>query len=430
LSKNVAFHPLLYDRGIPGEKLEKPQMPVFEYKGVTAAGKKTSGVQDGDGLKAVKAKLKKDGVIVLEIREGSSASAARGNISFTFSSRVKLGDLANATRQLATLLSSGLPLMEALSVLVEQEETAALKGALSSVRDSVREGASLADALKTKPKAFSQLFVNMVSAGEASGTLEVTLDRLADFLDEQVRFRGRVSASLAYPAFMSVVGIGMLFFIFSFVMPRMVGMFQDMKQQLPFITLMLLWIVKFLSSFWWALLLALGTGVYYFRRYMRTPAGRENIDARLLRLPVFGTLIRMIAVSRFTRTLGTLLQSGVPTLAALDIVKSVVGNTVLANAIQKARENVREGEPIADPLRRSGLFPPVVVQMVAVGEKSGELEKMLLKISDSFDRTVETRLTGLMALMEPMIILAMGLIIGFVVIAIMLPMLQMSSGVQ
>ena len=406
-------------------------MPVFEYKGVTATGKKVSGVQDGDGLKAVKTKLKKEGVIVLEIREGSSMSAARrGNLSFSFGSRVKLSDLANTTRQLATLLSSGLPLMDALSVLVEQEETEALKGALSSVRDSVREGASLADALKSNPKAFSQLYVNMVTAGESSGTLEVTLDRLADFLDEQVKFRGRVSAALAYPAFMTVIGIGMLFFIFSFVMPRVVGMFQDMKQQLPFITLLLLGIVRFLSTFWWALLLAIAGGVYYFRRYARTQAGRENIDARLLRMPVFGGLIRMIAVSRFTRTLGTLLQSGVPTLTALDIVKNVIGNTVLANAIQQARENVREGEPIADPLRRSGLFPPVVVQMVAVGEKSGELEKMLLKISDSFDRTVETRLTGLMALMEPVIILVMGLIIGFVVIAIMLPMLQMSSGVQ
>jgi general secretion pathway protein F len=406
-------------------------MPVYEYKGVSASGKKVSGVQDGESLKSVKTKLKKEGVIVLEIQEGSSARAKRrGTVNFTFGSRVKLGDLANATRQLATLLSSGLPLMDSLSVLVEQEEIEALKSALSSVRDSVREGASLADALKENPKDFSQLYINMVSAGEASGTLEITLDRLADFLDEQVRFRGRISAALAYPAFMTVIGISMLFFIFAFVMPRIVGMFQDMKQQLPFITLMLLAVVRFLSGFWWALLLGIAGGVYYFRRYARTQAGRENIDARLLRMPVFGSLIRMIAVSRFTRTLGTLLQSGVPTLAALDIVKSVVGNTVLANAVQKARENVREGEPIADPLRRSGLFPPVVVQMVAVGEKSGELEKMLLKISDSFDRTVETRLTGLMALLEPVIILAMGLIIGFVVIAIMLPMLEMSSGVH
>ncbi len=406
-------------------------MPVFEYKGVTASGKKVSGVQDGESLKFVKTKLKKEGVIVLEIREGSSARAIRrGTANFAFGSRVKLTDLANATRQMATLLSSGLPLMEALTVLVEQEENAGLKAAMASVRDSVREGASLADALKEHPKAFSQLYINMVSAGEASGTLEITLDRLADFLDEQVRFRGRVASALAYPAFMTVIGIAMLFFIFSFVMPRVVGMFEDMKQQLPFITLMLLWTVRFLSTFWWAILIALSAAVYYVRRYLHTPAGKEAVDARLLRLPVFGVLIRMIAVSRFTRTLGTLLQSGVPALTALDIVKSVVGNTVLANAIQKARENVREGEPIADPLRRSGLFPPVVVQMVAVGEKSGELEKMLLKISDSFDRTVETRITGLMALMEPVIILAMGLIIGFVVIAIMLPMLQMSSGVQ
>lgn len=406
-------------------------MPVFEYKGVNAHGKKASGVLDGESLKAVKSRLKKDGVIVIEIQEGTAARAARrGAMNLSFGSRVKLADLSNTTRQLATLLSSGLPLLEALSVLVEQEESAALKSALSAVRDAVREGASLADALKGQPKAFSQLYINMVSAGEASGTLEITLDRLADFLDEQVRFRGRIAAALAYPAFMTVIGVGMLFFIFTFVMPRVIGMFQDMKQQLPFITLVLLAIVKVLTSFWWAILIVLGLGIYYFRRYASTTAGRENIDARLLRLPVFGSLIRMIAVSRFTRTLGTLLQSGVPALAALDIVKSVVGNTVLANAVQRARENVREGESIAEPLKRSGLFPPVVVQMVAVGEKSGELEKMLLKISESFDRTVETRITGLMALLEPIIILAMGLIIGFVVIAIMLPMLEMSTGVR
>ena len=390
-----------------------------------------SGVQDGDSLKAVKGKLKKEGIIVLEIQEGTSRQAIRHDVmSFSFGHRVKLVDLANATRQLATLLSSGLPLMEALSVLVEQEEVVALKGALASVRDAVREGSSLADALKANSKVFSSLYVNMVSAGEASGMLDITLERLADFLDEQVRFRGRILAALAYPAFMTIVGVGMLFFIFSFVMPRVVGMFADMKQQLPFITVILLNAVRFFSSFWWAILLALGGAAYYIRNYIHTPAGKEALDIRLLRLPVFGSLIRMIAVSRFTRTLGTLLQSGVPTLTALDIVKSVVGNSVLARAIQNARENVREGEPIADPLRRSGLFPPVMVQMVAVGEKSGELEKMLLKISDSFDRTVETRITGLMALMEPVIILAMGLIIGFVVIAIMLPMLEMSSGVR
>jgi len=406
-------------------------MPVFEYKGVTVAGRKVSGVQDGESLKAIKTKLKKDGVIVLDIREGASVRAARrGTTVITFSNRVKLTDLANATRQMATLLSSGLPLMDSLSVLVDQEENEGLKSALSAVRDSVREGASLADALKENPKVFSQLYINMVSAGEASGTLEITLDRLADFLDEQVRFRGRISAALAYPAFMTIIGISMLFFIFSFVMPRIVGMFEDMKQQLPLITVILLGTVRFLSSFWWAILITIAGVAYYIRRYLSTQAGKENFDARLLKMPVFGTLIRMIAVSRFTRTFGTLLQSGVPTLAALDIVKSVVGNTVLANAIAQARENVREGEPIADPLKRSGLFPPVVVQMVAVGEKSGELEKMLLKISDSFDRTVETRLTGLMALLEPVIILVMGLIIGFVVIAIMLPMLQMSSGVR
>ena len=405
-------------------------MPVYEYKGVTSQGKKVFGVQDGEGLKAVRTKLKKDGIVVLEIREGGGLRARGSREVRLFGGKVRLGNLANATRQLATLLSSGLPLMDALTVLVEQEETQALKSALSSVRDAVREGASLAEALKENSKAFSQLYINMVSAGEASGTLEITLDRLADFLDEQVRFRGKFAAALAYPAIMTVIGVGVLFFLFSFVLPRVVGMFEDMKQQLPFMTIALLWVVKFLSTLWWAILIVLGGSGYYLQRYFSTPTGKAWLDARLLRFPVFGNLIKMIAVSRFTRTLGTLLQSGVPTLMALDIVKSVVGNTVLAEAIHTARENVREGESIADPLRRSGLFPPVVIQMVAVGEKSGELEKMLLKISDSFDRTVETRITALMSLLEPIIILVMGLVVGFIVIAIMLPILQMSSGVR
>ena len=406
-------------------------MPVYEYKGVTAQGKKISGVQDGDGLKSVRAKLKKDGIVVLEIQEGGKLRAGRSREVTFRSSKVRLQDLANATRQLATLLSSGLPLMEALSVLVEQEEAPALKSALSSVRDSVREGASLADALKANPKAFSPLFVNMVSAGEASGTLEITLARLADFLDEQVRFRGKFAAALAYPALMTVIGVGVLFFLFSFVLPRVVGMFEDMKQQLPFMTIALLWLVRIISKGWWAILIGGGAAGYYLRRYLRDRRrARPGSTSSMLRLPVFGSLIKMIAVSRFTRTLGTLLHSGVPTLTALDIVQSVVGNTVLAAAIHRARENVREGESIAEPLRRSGLFPPVVIQMVGVGEKSGELEKMLLKISDSFDRIVETRITALMSLLEPVIILVMGLIVGFIVIAIMLPILQMSSGVR
>jgi general secretion pathway protein F len=405
-------------------------MPVYQYKGVDSRGKKLSGSVDGDGLKAVKAKLKKEGVVVLEISEASSAKAARrGEITFG-RTRVRTRDLANATRQLATLLASGLPLMDALVVLVEQEESAALKQALSSARDAVREGSSLADALRANPKAFSTLFVNMVSAGEASGTLEITLSRLADFLDERVQFQGRIAAALAYPALMTVVGIGVLFFLFSFVLPRVVGMFEDMKQQLPVITLLLLWVVRFVSTFWWLILIAVGTAAFFLKRYLDSPEGREMADVKVLHLPVIGSLIRMIAVSRFTRTLGTLLQGGVPALTALDIVKSVVGNTVLADAIQRARENVREGESLADPLRRSGLFPPVVIQMVAVGEKSGELEKMLLRVSDSMDRTVDTRITALMSLLEPVIILIMGAIVGVIVIAIMLPILQMSTAVR
>lgn len=406
-------------------------MPVYEYKGVSSSGKTVSGVRDGENLKAVKARLKAEGIVVLDIREGGHLRAGRAReISFGFGRRVGLADVADMTRQLATLLSSGLPLMDSLNVLVEQEGKSGLKAALSSVRDAVREGASLADGLKANPRVFTQLYVNMVAAGEASGTLELTLDRLADFLDEQVQFRGRLGAALVYPAFMTVIGAVTLIFIFTFVMPRVTGMFEDMKQQLPLITLLLLGIVNFLSTFWWLLLLLLAGGGYYLRKYAATAHGKERLDNLVLRLPVVGTLVKMIAVSRFTRTLGTLLESGVPALTALDIVQSVIGNTVLADAVRRARENVREGESIADPLRRSGLFPPVVVQMVAVGEKSGELEKMLLKVSDSFDRSVDVRISRLMALLQPVIIVLMAVVVGFVVIAVMLPLLQMSSGVR
>lgn len=387
-------------------------------------------MMDGESLKAVKLRLKRDGVVVLEISEASSVRAAGVREVAFGRGRVRMGDLANATRQLATLLSSGLPLMDALSVLVEQEDSPGLKAALSAVRDDVREGSSLADALRANPKAFSSLYVNMVSAGEASGTLDITLERLADFLEEQVRFRGRLAAALAYPALMTVIGIGVLFFLFSFVLPRVVGMFEDMKRQLPLITLVLLGIVDFVSRFWWLIIIAAAAAAYYLRRYFNTPEGRGRLDSMLLRMPIFGGLIRMIAVSRFARTLGILLQAGVPALTALDIVKNVANNTVLAAAIQRAKESVREGESLAEPLRRSGLFPPIVIQMAAVGERSGELERMLLKVADSFDRAVESRITALMSLMEPVIILVMGTVVGFIVIAILLPILEMSAGVM
>lgn len=405
-------------------------MPIYEYKGVNATGKSISGVLDGESLKTVKAKLRKDGIVVLEVHEGGAVRAARSR-EFSFGGgRVKLIDLANATRQMSTLLSASLPLMEVLSIIVEQEEKAGLKAAFSSVRDSVREGSSFADALRANPKVFSQLYVNMVTAGEASGTLEITLERLADFLEEQVRLQGRLTAALVYPAFMTVIGIVMLIVILTYVMPKVIWIFKDMKQQLPLITVMLIGTVNVLTSYWWLILLALGGGGYYLRRYFRTPDGKAKLDAWLLNLPLFGALIRMIAVSRFTRTLGTLLEGGVSTLTALDIVQNVIGNSVLVEAVRKARESVREGESIADPLRRSRLFPPVVVQMISVGEKSGELEKTLLKVSDSTDRMVDMRITAFLSLLEPVIILVMALVIAVMIIAILLPIIQMSSGVR
>jgi general secretion pathway protein F len=407
-------------------------MGVFEYKGISADGKSVVGMVDADNSKTARTKLRQSGIFPTEILEGSHPGKSSGrSVAHTikglgWGERVGLMDLSVATRQLATLLAANLPLMEALTALVDQIEHRELKKVIASVRERVREGSSLAGVLGMYPRIFSDVYVNMVNAGESSGTLDAMLVRLADFLEYQVRLRNHVRAAFAYPILMLVVGIGTLFLLFAYVIPKVTQIFEEMQQALPLSTVILIATSQFLSRYWWALIL-LGLGIAVgLQRYGATPEGRNHLDRLMLRIPILGRIMLLVAVSRFTRTLSTLLTSGVPLMAALDVVKKVVHLAPVSDAIDRARENVREGQSLADPLRKSGMFPPLVTHMIAIGEKSGELEPMLVKVSEAYDNEVETTIVTLTSLLTPVMILVMGLIVLFIVASILLPIFELS----
>jgi general secretion pathway protein F len=306
-------------------------------------------------------------------------------------------------------------------------DNARFKRILGGVRQQVNEGTALADALAEHPDVFPELYVNMVRAGETAGNLEVVLARLADFLDAQLQLRSKVSAALLYPAIMLVVGSIILSILMIVVVPKLTTVFADSGRALPWNTRLLVFASESAANYWWALLAAAALAIYGLRRWRRTPAGRETWDRAVLRLPVFGSLARMIAISRFAKTLGTMLQSGVPILRALDIVKRVIGNAVLQQVVEQARDAIQEGESIAAPLKRSGQFPSMVTHMIAVGERSGQLEPMLEHVAVAYDREVELRIRRLTTLLEPVMILLMGGTVAFVVFSILGPMLEMNQ---
>jgi general secretion pathway protein F len=341
--------------------------------------------------------------------------------------RVSTSDLALLTRQLATLLKSGVPLVEALSALIEQVENPQLHAALTQIRDKVNEGTSFNDALKAHPKLFEGLYVNMVAAGEASGTLDVVLARLADHLDAAAALRGKVMGALFYPAFMFVFGIGVISLMMIVVVPKVTAIFADFDQALPWNTQLLIWVSDLFANYWWALLGAAAVAVYLFVRWLSSPAGRAKWDARILNVPVVGRLQIMIAVARFTRTLATLLSSGVALLTALDIARNVLGNVELMRVVEEARASIREGESIAAPLKRSGRFPPIMIHMIAIGERSGELEAMLHHVATAYDNQVTVRLQTLTSMLEPLMIVIMGTMAGSIALSILMPLMQINE---
>lgn len=413
-------------------------MPVFEYRGFDAKGKAVKGLKEADTAKSLRQNLRKEGVMVTEVsasgggkETGKEGGAKRGGfldreIDLSRFQSVSVDELGVATRQLATLLQAGVPMVESLTALVDQVDNGAFKRMLAQVKTDVNEGLSLANSLE-KHKPFDHIYVNMVRAGESSGTLDLVLERLADFKEGQARLKGEIVASMFYPVIMVVVGMGLMGVLFTVVVPKITKIFEHSNAQLPWMTRVLIFVSETARDYWWAIIGAILIAVFVFRKWTQTEAGRAQWDRITLRLPIFGALFRMIAVARFSRTLGTLLSSGVSLLVSLDIVRNVVANTVMAKALDDTRDAIREGEEIAPPLKRSKQFPPMVIHMIAIGEKSGQLEEMLNRVAVSFEHRVDNRLRTLTALLTPVMILAMGGAVGFIVFSILKPILEMNT---
>lgn len=406
-------------------------MPVYEYRALNTSGRAVKGIVDADSSRAARLKLRRNGIFPTELHEEAEAQGDKREFDvLRFLRRVKLQEVAITVRQLSTLLSAGLPLVESLTAIIEQVPNPALKKIVTQVRERVNEGSSLADAFAQHPRIFSSLFVNMTRAGERSGALEIVLERLADFTENQVAFRHKISAAMVYPILMTFVGIGVLGFLLGYVIPTVTQIFEDLKQTLPLPTLILMMASDALRRFWWVGVVVLALVLLGIDRYSRTEAGRLVLDRVKIKAPIFGPLALKVAIARFTRTLAILLRSGVPVLTSMDIVKNVVSNRVLEHVIEEARDNIREGQDIAPPLRRSQLFPPMATHMIAVGEKSGKLEDMLMRVADTFETDVETTVQGLTALIEPLMILLMGSVIGFIALSILLPIFQINQIVK
>ena len=404
-------------------------MAVYAYRGINASGKAVKGLRDADNPKALKAVLKRDGVFVTECLEAAEAEKKNAReLDFKkLLRRVSTLDIAVSTQQLAVLLRSGIPLVEALTALIDQLEQPELKAAFTDARDKVNEGTSFADALRAHPKYFQNLYVSMVAAGEASGTLEVVLERLAEFLDAQAKLKGKVTSALAYPAFMILMSFGIILVMMTVVVPKVTAIFEDFDQGLPWYTEVLIWTSNVVTGYWWLLLMLTVGGIVGFRRWKATEEGTKRWDLFVLAVPVVGQLLLMVAVSRFSRTLATLLRSGVPVLKAMEITANVLGNTELMRVMDEARTSIREGEGISKPLKASGRFPPIVTHMIAIGERSGPLEEMLEHVARAYDQQVEVRVAAMTSLLEPLIIVIMGGASGAIAFSILMPLLQINE---
>ncbi len=435
-------------------------MGHFAYIAVDSKGRTVRGTVDADDVKGVRQLLRKQGVFLdsaTPLADNAAKAPTRSNAKAAAEVAGAVAEVgllaanpglakvvrqlkrlvsspgqavAMSTRQLATLVKAGIPLVEALTALIDQIEDEGLKEAYTDVRNKVNEGISFATALGGHVNYFPGLYVNMVAAGEASGTLEAVLARLADFMEGQVKLKNKVVGALAYPAFMAIMGVVILWLMMVVVVPKVSAIFEDFKAALPWYTALLINISKIMGSFWWLMLIAAGAAAYGFTRWKKTPEGAYRWDAFTLRVPLFGELLRMVAITRFSRTLATLLASGVPLLKAMDIVKNVMENKVLEAVITEAAVSIKEGESIAEPLKRSGRFPPIVAHMIAVGERSGELESMLEAVADSYDSVIDGRVAILTSLLEPILIVVMGGLSGGVAFSILMPLLQLNEFAQ
>ncbi len=405
-------------------------MPVFEYTALDERGKSTSGIIDAEGAQAARQKLRTSGIFPVSIKETEEAEPKKQPGTFSLSSRlsrIKPVEVAMMTRQLATLIGAGFPLVSALDALVPQTKSHGFKKILAQIKDSIVEGNSFARALSNYPGQFSPLYVNMVRAGETSGTLEIVLERLADITEKQQALKNRIQTALAYPIFMLIVGTAVLFILLIYIVPSITAIFAEMNQVLPTPTRVLIFLSDFFKSYWWSIFILVAAVAMFFNRAKKTEKGRYLIDKTMLILPGIGILVKKLAVGRFARTLGSLLENGVSMLIALDIVKNIAGNKLIADSVETAAIEVGKGQGLGVALSGSGIFPQLSIQMIQVGEQSGQLETMLTKISDVFENEVELTIMRLTSYLEPVMILVMGSIVAFIVLSICLPIFEMNQ---
>lgn len=404
-------------------------MPVYEYTALSKNGKSCKGLIDADSESKARGKLRNSGKYPVTVKE--SLARKKGSKQGLFGGglfeRIKSDEIHVITRQLATLVGAGIPLVNALASLIGQSANPALKRVLAGIRDSVNEGSTLTSALSNHPKLFSNIYINMVRSGEASGSLDIVLERLADFGESQKALQAKFKAALVYPIFMAVIGTGILFFLISYIVPNITQVFIDMERALPLPTRMLILSSDLLRHYWWLGGLFLIGFSALIRIILARESGRRGWDRIKLSFPIIGPVNRKIILARFSSTLGSLLNSGVPLIASLQIVSSLVNNLLVKEVIDEAIEKIKKGKSMSSALESSVWFPPLFLQMIGVGEQSGQLEAMLDKVASAYEREVESAVTGMTALIEPIMISVMGAAVGFVVLSILLPIFEMNQ---
>jgi general secretion pathway protein F len=408
-------------------------MAVYEYKAINkATGKGSKGVIDAESPAQARQKLRDQDLFPTDIVESANMASARsgGNgkpVHKGGGGRVSSRDLAMLTRQFAVLLRAGMPLVDALSAMQEQTSKPRLQSALYDIRDNVNSGTTLADALGKHPRLFSNLYVNMVRAGEVSGTLEEVLFRLAEIQEHQSKLKGQLMSSLAYPVFMGLFAIAVVVFLMMFIVPRITLIFEKQEAALPKPTLVLIACSDFLGSYWPLIIGAILGTFFLWRYWISQPKGRLKWDRMKLRFPLYGGLHLKLVCARFARTLGTMLQSGLTMLPALEVVNSVLDNAYFREHMDEVKAGVRRGRDLSQQLKETGMFPSMMIHMVELGQRSGEIEDMLIKVADTYDEDVRLTIDAMVGLIEPVIIIVMGVFVGFLVISILLPILNMSQ---
>lgn len=402
-------------------------MAEFNYVAVNKQGKREKGIIEAVDEQDLKKKLRLKGLIL--VNSIKSTKSQRKSKGFKFQSSVNSYDLTLITRQMATMLESGIALLRVISIIEKQAEKPKLKEMFSQIKNDVSQGQTLSSALAKNPKYFDKLYVSMVKAGEASGSLDVVLVRLAKSKEDSEELKGKVKGAMIYPIIVIVVSFTIVYGLMSFVVPRFVEMFAGAGMKMPALTQVVINISAVMAKFWHVILGAVVGGIFLLIKTVKSPKGKEKFDKFILKIPMIGSLLRKVAVARFTRTMATLLSSGVPILLAFDIASETSGNTVISKAVVLARNSIKEGNTIAKPLEQSGEFPVMVTQMIEVGEESGTITEMLNKISDFMETDIKQGIQGLVAAMEPLAIVIMAVLVGTIVIALFLPLFSISDAV-